>query len=281
MTVNNNLVIDFDFSYYLGPSAAPQQTTNTSINPDLQLDLDTGLPLNNVPAQTTTTSWTSGPKIIELTSDQIKCQRIVVSVMARNLEPGRQYIINYQLTNSANDIFTPASETFYASRPEQKFSTVAVINDQDIYIMKVVITKLGSNVSASDMVTVKCGTIVNCPTDPIPVVLSEYIKFDNKPIYTIAPPYRCDSQININAQIYNAVLGEQYTYTFSSLETNPKNTITFMPSSGVVVAGDTTQNLNCTAKFIGKSRLFCIKILAENSSGRQLEDYLLIECGQC
>lgn len=245
MTVNNNLVIDFDFSYYLG-----QSVVNSS-------------------------------KIIELTSEQIKCKRIVVSVLAKNLEPGRQYIVSYQLTNSSNDIFTPASETFYASRPEQKFSTVAVINDQDIYIMKVVITKLGSSVSASDMVTLKCGTIVSCPTDPVPVVLSEYIKFNNRPIYTIAPPYRCDSQINIGAQIYNATLGESYTYTFSSLETNPKNVITFTPESGVIVAGDSTQNLNCTAKFIGNSRLFCIKVVAENESGRQLEDYLLVECSQC
>lgn len=264
MTENTNLAIDFDFSYYLGPSAAPQP-----------------MPSDNLPNGSDMPSWTSGNKIIELTSDQIKCKRIVVSVLAKNLEPGRQYVVTYLLTNSTNEIFSPSSETFHASKKEQKFSTVATVNDQDIYIMKVMISKLGSSIAASDMVTVKCGTIVNCPANPTPIVLSDYIKFDNKPIYVIQPPYRCDAQINISAQIYNATLGEEYSYSFSSLENNPKNMITFTPSSGTIVAGDTTQNINCTAKFLGKSRLFCIKVVAENQAGRQLEDYLLVECAQC
>ena len=242
-----NLSIDFDFSHYTGP------------------------PVDGVEKS----------KIIELNSQQVKCKRIVVSVEADNLEPGRQYVINYLLINSSGEIFNPATETFYASKVKQKFSTLATINDSEIYIMKVLITKAGTPISATDIVTVKCGLIESCPTNPVPTVLSEYIKFNNKPIQVVQDPYRCDAQVNIVANIYNATQGESYSYSFSSLETNPKNIITFIPSSGTVVAGDTIQNISCVSKFIGKSDIYCIKLVVENSNASKFEDYLLVQCSAC
>ena len=147
--------------------------------------------------------------------------------------------------------------------------------------MKVLITKAGTPISATDIVTVKCGLIESCPTNPVPTVLSEYIKFNNKPIQVVQDPYRCDAQVNIVANIYNATQGESYSYSFSSLETNPKNTITFIPSSGTVIAGDTTQNISCVSKFIGKSDIYCIKLVVENSNANRFEDYLLVQCSAC
>ena len=242
-----NLSIDFDFSHYTGP------------------------PVDGVEKS----------KIIELNSQQVKCKRIVVSVEADNLEPGRQYVINYLLINSSGEIFNPATETFYASKVKQKFSTLATINDSEIYIMKVLITKAGTPTSATDIVTVKCGPIESCPTNPVPTVLSEYIKFNNKPIQVVQDPYRCDAQVNIVANIYNATQGESYSYSFSSLETNQKNIITFIPSSGTVIAGDTIQNVSCVSKFVGKSNIYCIKLVVENSNASKFEDYLLVQCSAC
>jgi len=242
-----NLTIDFDFSHYTGPAVGGVVES----------------------------------KIIELNSEQVKCKKIVVSAEADNLEPGRQYSINYLLINSSGEIFNPDTETFYASKVKQKFSTLATINDVEIYIMKVLITKVGTQVSATDIVTVKCGTIETCPSNPAPTVLSEYIKFDNKPIQTVQDPYRCDAQVNIVANIYNAVQGKSYSYRFSSLETNPKNIITFIPSSGTIIAGDTTQNISCVSKFIGKSDIYCIKLIVANEEEDQFEDYLLVQCSSC
>lgn len=242
----NNLSIDFDFSHYTGPS------------------------VDGVEAS----------KIIELNSDQVKCKRIVVSVEADNLEPGRQYTLSYLLINSDAEIFNPTTETFFASKTKQKFSTLATINDAEIYIMKVLITKVGTGVSATDIVTVKCGTIETCPANPVPTVLSEYIKFNNKPIQIVQEPYRCDAQVNIVANIYNAVQGKSYSYMFSSLEQNPKNTITFIPTSGNIIAGDTTQNISCVSKFVGKSDIYCIKLVV-NSEDNEFEDYLLVQCSAC
>ena len=242
-----NLSIDFDFSHYVGS------------------------PMVGVPES----------KIIELNSEQIKCKKIVVSVEADNLEPGRQYSISYLLINSSGEIFNPTTETFYASKIKQKFSTLATINDVEIYIMKVLITKVGTPVSATDIVTVKCGTIENCPTNPSPTVLSEYVKFNNKPIQIVQDPYRCDAQVNIVANIYNASQGKSYSYSFSSLETNTKNIITFIPSSGTVIAGDMTQNISCVSKFIGKSDIYCIKLVVKNEDEDEFEDYLLVQCSSC
>jgi hypothetical protein len=242
-----NLSIDFDFSHYTGPSIF----------------------------------GVTESKIIELNSEQVKCKRIVVSAEADNLEPGRQYSLSYLLINSSDEIFNPTTETFYASKVKQKFSTLATINDAEIYIMKVLITKVGTQISATDIVTVKCGTIESCPTNPTPTVLSEYVKFNNKPIQTVEEPYRCDAQVNIVANIYNADQGKSYSYVFSSLETNPKNTITFIPSSGTVIAGNTTQNVSCVSKFIGKSHIYCIKLVVQNEDEDQFEDYLLVQCSSC
>ena len=243
---DNNLSIDFDFSHYF-----PADTYD----------------INN--------------KIIELNSAQVNCKRIVVSIIGNGLELGREYTIEYSLSNLDDNVFTPATETFFASRPTQKFSTIATINDSKIYIMKVLITRTGSPSSASDMVTVKCGTIVSCPIDPVAIVQSEYVRFDNRPVLTVQSPYRCDAQVNIQAQINNATLGEEYTYNFSSLETNPKTTITFQPSDGVISAGDSIQNINTTAKFIGQSNIYCIKVNVQNKNSDQFEDYLLVQCATC
>lgn len=244
---DTNLSIDFDFSHYFATDAYSIQTS----------------------------------KIVELNNDQIKCKRIIVSVVANGLELGRQYTIQYSLKNLNDNIFTPSTETFYASKSTQKFSTVATINDSQVYIMNVLITRTGSPASASDMVTVKCGSIITCPTEPVPIVLSEYVRFANRPLLPVVAPYRCDAQVNIQALINNATLGENYTYEFSSLETNPKTTISFQPASGVVSAGDAVQNINTVAKFIGQSNIYCIKLVVQNESSNSFEDYLLVQCSTC
>ncbi len=244
---DTNLSVDFDFSHYFTPETYDMATS----------------------------------KIVELNTEQVKCKRIIVSVVADGLELGRQYTIQYSLKNIDDNIFSPATETFYASKTTQKFSTVATINDSQVYIMNVLITRTGSPFSASDMVTVKCGSIVTCPTDPVPIVLSEYVRFSNRPLQVVTAPYRCDAQVNVQALINNATLGENYTYTFSSLETNPKTTISFQPSSGIISAGDSVQNINTVAKFIGQSNIYCIKLVVENEASDSFEDYLLVQCDTC
>lgn len=256
MSESNNLSIDFDFSYYL-------PTIENGENNDLA---------NNQISQN---------KIIELDSEQIKCQRIVVSAIAHNLEPGRRYQLSYSLTNSNNQIFTPSSEIFYASKTTQKFSTIASVNAAEIYIMKVLIQKMDSVVAASDMITVKCGVITSCPTEAVPITLSEYVRFENKPVFTVIPPYRCDSQVGLNAQIYNAKLGSEYFYTFSSVNSSPTDLISFIPNSGSIIAGDSTQNINCITKFLGKSGLYSVKVTVTNSDNQEFEDYLIVECFAC
>jgi predicted secreted protein len=131
------------------------------------------------------------------------------------------------------------------------------------------------------MVTVKCGTIINCPAVPTTIVSSEFVRFIDRPLISVTAPYRCDAQVNIQASINNAMLGEKYSYVFSSLETNPKTIISFQPASGELFAGDTTQNINTVAKFVGQSNIYCIKLVVTNTNTDTFEDYLLVQCATC
>ncbi len=220
-------------------------------------------------------------KIIELSVNHLKSKKIITTVVADGLDPGRQYRIEYDLINKFDpEIFVPSSETFYASKTTQKFSTIANLDSSEMYIIKATISKIGSNSSASDMVTVKCGNIDGCPTTPVVISSKEYIRFDNRPVYQ--PSYKCNAQINIGATIFNAIKSREYNYEFLSGETNPLNIIDFYPSSGVIIAGDSTQNINTIAKFTGKSGYFCIKVLVTDAfTLNNFEDHLLIQCSTC
>lgn len=239
----SNLSIQFDFSYYV--------TTPT----------DT--------------------KIIELSADQLKSKKIITTVVADGLDPGRQYLIEYSLVNKPDtNVFLPQAETFFASKTTQKFSTISYLESSEMYIIKATISKFGSNSSASDMVTVKCGNINGCPTTPVVISSKEYVRFNNRPVYL--PSSRCDAQVNISANIFNAIKTRPYSYSFISAETDTNNLITFSPSSGIIIAGDTTQNINTVAKFIGKNGYYSIKVLVTDlDSGEEFEDYLLIQCSTC
>jgi hypothetical protein len=243
----SNLSIAFDFSYYV--------TT----------------PIDN--------------KIIELSADHLKNKRVIVTVIIDGLDPGRQYSIDYTLINSGilpvgTEIFAPPREVFYASKTSQKFSTIAYVDSSELYIIQATVTRVGSVSSASDMVTLKCGNVNGCPTTPVIISSREYVRFDNRPVYI--PSSRCDAQVNISANIYNAVRAKPYAYNFISAETDINNSIIFNPPSGTIIAGDTIQNVNTVAKFIGKSGYYCVKvIITDIYSEETLEDHLLIQCSTC
>ena len=288
--ISTNLSIDFDFAHYLPPLPEPV-VEDPEVSTETPVDQDNPEQNNEEStADETTEPGDSQPpklvarplnKIVELDADQIKCQRIVVSVIADGLELGRQYTISYTLSNMSDDIFAPQTETFYASKIQQKFSTIAKIQDNKIYIMKVNINRTGSGMSASDMITVKCGLLTTCDTEPKPLSLSEYVKFDNKPVYQITEPYRCDSRIPIGAMLNNAKLGSEYSYEFSSLETDSNNQINFYPASGTLTAGSENQNFGTIAKFVGKSNFYCIRANVTDKNNQTYEDFLIIQCGAC
>jgi hypothetical protein len=243
----SNLSITFDFSYYV--------TT----------------PIDN--------------KIIELSAEHLKNKRVIVTVIAEGLDPGRQYNIDYTLINSAavpvgTEIFSPQTEVFFASKTTQKFSTIAYVDSSELYIIQATITRLGSTTSASDMVTLKCGNVDGCPQKPVVIASKEYVRFDNRPVYM--PSSRCDAQVNISANIFNAIKTRPYSYDFISAETDINNSIIFNPESGIIIAGDTTQNVNTVVKFIGNSGYYSIKVMiTDMDTNEEFEDHLLIQCSTC
>lgn len=243
----SNLSIEFDFSYYI--------TT----------------PIDS--------------KIIELSADHLKNKRVIVTVVIDGLDPGRQYSIDYKLINSAavpsdTQIFSPQTEVFFASKTSQKFSTIAYMENTELYIIQATVTRIGSTTSASDMVTLKCGDVNGCPQKPVVIASKEYVRFDNRPIYI--PSSRCDAQVNISANIFNALKTRSYAYNFISAETNTDNSIIFSPEAGVIIAGDYTQNINTVAKFIGNSGYYAIKVIITNmDTSEEFEDHLLIQCSSC
>lgn len=279
MANTTNLSIDFDFSHYL-PTENDLQDSDTTTDSGLDSDQSAEQEENNNPQPQKLIARPIN-KIVELNTEQTRCKKIVVSVIADGLELGRQYTITYSLSNLEEEIFTPRSETFYASKVQQKFSTIANIQENKIYIMKVDINRTGSGISASDMITVKCGLLTTCDIEPKPLSLSEYVKFENRPIYEILPPYRCDSRVSISARINNAKKGAKYTYTFSSLESDSSNQISFYPQSGIVIAGSEVQNFDTSAKFMGKNNFFCIKADVVDTSDQHFEDFLIIQCKTC
>jgi hypothetical protein len=101
-------------------------------------------------------------KIVELSADVCSCGTFIVAAEANNLIPGRLYNIHYELLNSANPlnpapVFNPAVEEVYASFTTQKFTTVADVDIQDNYILKVTIQQNDTGIAASDIVALACG----------------------------------------------------------------------------------------------------------------------------
>lgn len=269
-------------------------------------------------------------KIVSLSPEICSCGTFIVGVEASNLIPGRLYNISYELLNSANPlnpspVFNPAIEEIYASFTTQKFTTVADVDLQDNYILKVTIQQTDTGVAASDIIALVCGSkscdsTYSAPTPtptksatpgptssvtPTPTITSsttptvtptpsitpeaqimtEWVEFDQRPIYVIESPYRCSEQINLVAIIKNATIGNTYNYVFDKLETQDDsnlNNVVLVPSSGSVVAGFTEQNINCIAKLTGKSRIFPIKVVVTNPTTlKTFEDYTLIDCYRC
>jgi hypothetical protein len=273
-------------------------------------------------------------KIVELSAEVCSCGTFIVAAEANNLIPGRSYSIHYELLNSANPlnpapVFNPAIEEVYASFTTQKFTTVADVDVQDNYILKVTIQQNDTGIAASDIIALVCGakscessfsgptqtptptitqtetptqtptptatqtetpTVTPTPTitpsvSAEPQIMTEWVEFDQRPVFFVEDPYRCSEQINLVATIKNATIGSTYTYVFDKLEDQDEdnlNSVILVPSSGSVIAGDTQQNINCIGKFYGKSRIFPVKIVVTNTSTQKVfEDYILIDCYRC
>lgn len=223
---------------------------------------------------------TETDQIVRFDNTELAGNRMILSAVAGGLTPGTQYNLNFELTNSNDEIFEPLQQTIYASSNTQKFSTIAFFIPKRAYIIKATITPANNDTGASDIVTILYNLENLEDTDDGVRNTGEYVEIENKPILIINDQAECESQVAINAHINNAVKGKTYTYNFSACEHDQSNGIDFNPKSGTVIAGNRIQNISTIAKFTGSTNVFCLK-LDITTSDNALSDYLLIQCKAC
>lgn len=226
-------------------------------------------------------------KTFTLPDQQCLKSSFVVVAEADGLVAGRLYTVTFELLNpsSSRQIFDPQSVTLYASTTKQKITTVANVDPQYNFILKVTIQQTDTAISASDMIAASCANLPIIPTPtPTPTAIPlTKVLFDNRPILNIVPPNRCDEQVNIISTIYNAQVGKTYNYQFSCLSDN--TSVTFFPPSGSVTAGYTEQNINTvlTVNTMNSSLVSLqVKIYDAKYPGAIIdEDIILLKCYGC
>lgn len=223
---------------------------------------------------------TETDQIVQFSDTELPGDRMILSATAGGLTPGTQYNLNFELTNSNDEIFEPSQQTIYASNNTQKFSTIAFLIPKRAYIIKATITPANGDTGASDIVTILYNLDDLQDTDDGVRNTGEYVEIENKPVLVINDHAICESQVAINAHINNAVKGKTYTYNFSACEHDQANGVDFNPKSGTVIAGNRIQNISTIAKFTGPTNVFCLKLDITTPDGG-LSDYLLVQCRAC
>lgn len=227
-------------------------------------------------------------KTVVLPSSQCDSGSFIVVAEADGLITGKLYDISFELLNplSNRPIFIPTTVSIFASTQKQKITTVATVDYQYYYILKVNIQEANTNIIASDMYSVSCQSIPPNPSPtptPSSVPLARVL-FDSGPIYNVVPPDRCTEQLNIIATIYNSKIGKTYKYEFVPLSTGIP--VSVSPPSGLLTAGSDEQNIN-TVLNVGSMNNTSLLSLQVNIYDMKYpniildEDILLIRCYDC
>lgn len=219
-------------------------------------------------------------RIVSLLPNQVIGDRLILSVVVSGLTPGTQYTLNFDLDNSQEKIFNPASQTFFASNTVQKLSTICFLVPKRTYIITATITETSADKGASDAITLEYDIVSDEDVENSILNTLAFVEFMNKPIQNMLS-IGCDDQIPINANIKNAVIGQKYSYVFESCENDFANGIEILPSTGFVVAGSSTQNISTMINLVGPTNAFCLKVVVTPENQDSFEDYLLIQCKEC
>ena len=226
-------------------------------------------------------------KTINLPDSQCNSGSFIIVAEADGLITGKLYNVSFELLNPASNrpVFMPPSVSIFASTVKQKITTVATVDYQYYYILKVNIQENNTNVVASDMYSVSCQSIPPSPSPtPTPAApLLTKVLFDNGPIYNVIPPERCTEQLNVIATVYNSKVGTTYKYEFVPLSTGIP--VSVIPSSGLLTAGSDEQNIN-TILNVGSmnSSLLSLQVNIYDMKYPNTildEDILLIRCYDC
>jgi len=217
-------------------------------NPTIQFDFRNYVPDQSLGAGTFT-----------LESKDCVSDTLIITLLAKNLIPGHIYKTTYTLLNpsentciDAGTFFNPSSSDLYASSSSQNLATTAKIKCSGRYVISATIIDMteGFGQTGSSQTVLQCGT--NDASFFVEIIDSD-IESPIDSTDDIIKLGLCDNPLPLIGLIKNAERGKAYKYRFYD---NPVNSIAFENQSGIIYAGDNTQNFNSKIALSGNPYAF-------------------------
>lgn len=187
---------------------------------------------------------------IKITNKTCCPHGIPVEFIVENMIPGEQYNCSFANIGSGNIVFKPNNFKITGIQTSETFVVVMEISNSRVNTVKVNVTSVTNNQhKAEDIVSIECGD---------PQYFSVSLLEQNQNI-------SCEGVSNsIIAELSNLVIGHRYSYEFSTLSPSDSTYLGFFPSSGNLLAGDTSLNINSIAKYTGNNNSVILKLTVQD-----------------
>jgi hypothetical protein len=175
---------------------------------------------------------------------------IPMEFTVENMIPGEQYSCSFTNIGSGNIVFKPNNFKITGTQASETFVIVMEMSDSRVNTVKVNMTNIANNNDkAEDMVSIECGD---------PQYFSVSLLEQNQNIF-------CAGVSNsIIAELSNLVVGHRYSYQFSTLNPADETYLSFFPSSGNILAGDSSLNINSIVKYTGNNNSVIIRLAVQD-----------------
>jgi hypothetical protein len=175
---------------------------------------------------------------------------IPVEFVVENMIPGEQYNCSFINIGSGNIVFKPNNFKITGTQASETFVIVMEMSNSRVNTVKVNVSNVSNNGDkAEDIVSIECGD---------PQYFSVSLIEQNQNILCAGVPN------SIVAELSNLIIGHRYSYEFSTLNPSDLTYLGFFPSSGNLLAGDTSLNINSIAKYTGNNNSVIVKLTVQD-----------------
>jgi hypothetical protein len=187
---------------------------------------------------------------IKITNKTCCPHGIPVEFIVENMIPGEQYNCSFTNIGSGNIVFKPNNFKITGIQSSETFVIVMEMSNSRVNTVKVNVTNVANSADkAEDMVSIECGD---------PQYFSLSLLEQNQNISCAGVPN------SIIAELSNLVIGHRYSYQFSTLNPSDLTYLQFLPSSGNLLAGDTSLNINSIAKYTGNNSSIIMSLTVQD-----------------
>ena len=183
---------------------------------------------------------------IKITNKTCCPHGIPVEFVVENMIPGEQYNCSFANIGSGDIVFKPNNFKITGIQTSETLVIVMEMSGSRVNTVKVNVTNVDDNTDkAEDIVSIECGN---------PEYFSVSLLEQNQVISCGGVPN------SIIAELSNLMIGHRYSYQLSTLNPSDATYLSFFPSSGSLLAGDTSLNINSIAKYIGNNNSVIMKL---------------------